>query len=140
MEGAVASNQRFVNPPSLSKPPGYSHVVEVAAPGRTIYVAGQLGFDTAGNLVGAPGDFGAQAEQAFANLKAALGAVGARIEHVVKTNYYLVDIEKNVAILREVRDRHINTAAPPASTAVGVTALARPGALFELEAVAVVPA
>ncbi|MGD9920735.1 MAG: RidA family protein, partial [Pseudorhodoplanes sp.] len=68
---------RFLNPSTLSKPPGYSHVVEVRAPGRIVYIAGQLGLDVDGNIVGAPGDFRAQATQAFENLKLALAAVGA---------------------------------------------------------------
>ena len=134
----MASNPRFINPPTIAKPPGYTHVVEVTGPGRTIYIAGQLGFDASGKLAGA--DFRAQAEQAFVNLKSALAAVGAGVEHVVKINNYLVDIGTNIATYRELRDRHLNMAAPPASTAVGVPALAREGALFEIEAIAVLPA
>jgi enamine deaminase RidA (YjgF/YER057c/UK114 family) len=56
----VAHHIRFINPKSISKPPGYTHVVEVMGPGRTIYIAGQLGLDPNGKLVGA-GDFRAQA-------------------------------------------------------------------------------
>jgi enamine deaminase RidA (YjgF/YER057c/UK114 family) len=135
----VTTEPRFLNPASLSKPPGYSHVVEITAPARIVYLAGQLGFDASGTLVG-PGDFRAQAEQTFENVKAALAAVGAKVEHVVKINSYIVDIEKHVLIFREVRNRHLNMAAPPASTAVGVPALARPGALVEVEAIAMLPA
>jgi enamine deaminase RidA (YjgF/YER057c/UK114 family) len=135
----VTTEPRFLNPASLSKPPGYSHVVEITAPARIVYLAGQLGFDASGTLVG-PGDFRAQAEQTFENVTAALAAVGAKVEHVVKINSYIVDIEKHVLIFREVRNRHLNMAAPPASTAVGVPALARPGALVEVEAIAMLPA
>jgi enamine deaminase RidA (YjgF/YER057c/UK114 family) len=74
-EPIVAPNIRFTNPKSISKPPGYTHVVEVTAPGRTVYIAGQLGLDLNGKLVGA-GDFRAQATQAFENLKAAVAEVG----------------------------------------------------------------
>lgn len=131
---------RFLNPATLSKPPGYTHVVEIAGPGRIVYLAGQLGVDIEGKVVGGPGDFRAQAEQTFENIKAALAAVGAGVEHVVKINNYIVDIDKHIPIFREVRDRHMNMAAPPASTAVGVPALARPGALIEVEAIAMLPA
>lgn len=131
------SNLRFSNPQGLSKPPGYTHVVEASGPGRTIYVAGQLGLNVEGKLTG---DFRAQAEQAFQNLKIALAAAGAGFEHVVKINNYLVDIGANIAAFREARDRFVNTAAPPASTAVGVPGLAIVGALFEIEAIAVLPA
>ncbi len=136
----MTSKPRFLNPDTLSKPPGYTHVVEIAGPGRIVYLAGQLGVDIEGKVVGAPGDFRAQAEQTFENIKAALAAVGAGVEHIVKINTYMVDIEKHVPIFREVRNRHLNMAAPPASTAVGVPALARPGALVEVEAIAMLPA
>ena len=117
------AKHKFLNPDTIAKPVGYTHVVEPAAPGRIIFISGQLGRDLDGKVVGAPGDFRAQAEQAFVNLKNALAAVGAGFEHVVKLNNYFVD-----------------TAAPPASTAVAIVALARPGALIEVEAIAVVPA
>ena len=136
----MATEPRFLNPATLSQPPGYSHVVEITGPGRIVYLAGQLGVDVEGKVVGAPGDFRAQAEQTFENVKAALAAVGAGVEHIVKINTYMVDIEKHVLIFREVRNRHLNMAAPPASTAVGVPALARPGALIEIEAIAMLPA
>jgi enamine deaminase RidA (YjgF/YER057c/UK114 family) len=131
-------NIRFLNPETLSKPPGYSHVVEVTGPGRIVYIAGQLGLDRDGKCVGAPGDFRAQAVQAFENLKSALAAVGAGFEHVVKINNYLIDIG-HLGIFREVRDRYVNTANPPASTTVQISKFAREGALFEIEAVAVLP-
>lgn len=126
---------RFINPATISKPPGYTHVVEITGPGKTIYIAGQLGIDPAGNM--AP-DFRGQTVQAFENLKNALAAVGADVANIVKINNYIVDIPANIAAYREIRDRYLNMAAPPASTAVGVPALARPGALFEIEAIAVV--
>jgi enamine deaminase RidA (YjgF/YER057c/UK114 family) len=135
----VARNIRFVNPKSISKPPGYTHVVEVTAPGRTVYIAGQLGLDANGKLVGA-GDFRAQATQAFENLKAAVAEVGAEMASIVKINNYIVDIGANIGAFRELRDRYFNMAAPPASTAVGVPMLAVPGALFEIEAIVALPA
>ena len=127
----MASNIRFQNPAAIPKPGGYTHVVEITAPGRIVYIAGQLGFGHDGKA----GDFRAQAVQAFENLKAALASVGATFDQVVKLNNYLVDIKKNLPIYREVRDKFVNTSQPPASTTVGVPALARPDALFEAEAV-----
>ena len=132
----MASNNRFLNPDTLYKPPGYSHVVE--ATGRTIYIAGQLGLDKAGNLVGAPGDFRAQAVQTFENLKAALAAVGGDFSHVVKVTNLLADV-KYLPVFREVRNQYLNNAAPPASTTVAISQFAREGALLEVEAVAVLP-
>ncbi len=134
----MASNPRFLNPGTLYKPPGYSHVVDIVGPGRVIYIAGQLGLDSDGKLVGAAGDFRAQATQAFANLKLALNAVGAGFEHVVKINNYLTDMS-HLPIFRELRDAHFNMAAPPASTTVAISKLAVPGAVFEIEAIAMLP-
>jgi enamine deaminase RidA (YjgF/YER057c/UK114 family) len=133
------AKHKFLNPDTIAKPVGYTHVVEPSGPGRIIFISGQLGLDLDGKVVGGPGDFRAQAEQAFVNLRNALAAVGAGFEHVVKLNNYFVDIT-HIAQFREVRDRFINTAAPPASTAVAISALARPGALIEVEAIAVIPA
>ena len=134
----MAEFLRFMNPPTMEKPPGYSHVVEIKGDARIVFFAGQLGVDTRGAFVGAPGDFKAQTEQAFANLKAALEAVGANFGHLVKINNYLVDIERNMLAFRQVRDRYL-VQPPPASTTIGVPALARPGGLFEIEAVAALP-
>jgi enamine deaminase RidA (YjgF/YER057c/UK114 family) len=132
----VSAKVRFLNPSTLSKPPGYSHVVEMTGPGRTVWIAGQLGVDTSGQVVSS--DFRAQAVQTFENLKAALASVGAGFEHVVKVNNYLLDIA-HLPVFREVRDKYLNTAAPPASTTIAIAAFARPGALLEVEVVAVLP-
>jgi len=134
----VAAKIRFINPEALTKPPSYTQVVEVSGPGRTVYIAGQLGTDRDGNVVGAPGDFRAQAVQVFDNLKTALATVGAGFADVVKLNSYLADIA-HLPILREVRSRYLNAAALPASTTLAVSKFARPAALLEVEAVAVLP-
>jgi enamine deaminase RidA (YjgF/YER057c/UK114 family) len=135
----VAANVRFSNPKTMAKPPGYTYVVEATGPNRLIFIAGQLGIDMNNQLVGASGDFRAQAFRAFENLKFALAGAGATFKDVVKINNYLVDMS-HMGIFREVRDEFVNTAAPPASTTVAISQLARPGALFEVEAIAVLPA
>jgi enamine deaminase RidA (YjgF/YER057c/UK114 family) len=128
----MPSNMRFMNPAAIAKPGGYTHVVEVTGPGRIVYIAGQLGLKQNGDIAG---DFRAQCVQAFENLKAALAAVGATFDDVVKLNNYLIDIPKNLGAYREVRDKYVNTSQPPASTTIGIPALARPDALYEVEAV-----
>jgi enamine deaminase RidA (YjgF/YER057c/UK114 family) len=117
---------------------GYSHVVETRSPCRTIYIAGQLGRTADGKMAGAPGDFRAQAVQAFENLKHALAAAGAGFEHVVKVTNYLVDMA-HIHTYFEVRDHYVDTKAPPASTTIQISKLAHDGALYEVEAIAVVP-
>jgi 2-iminobutanoate/2-iminopropanoate deaminase len=130
------SKTRFINPDALGKPPGYTHVVEATAPARIVYIAGQLGGDRDGHM---SADFRAQAVQTFENLKDALAAVGGTFAHVVKFNNYLVDV-KDLPVFREVRDRYLPAQDRPASTTLAISALARDGALLEVEAVAVLPA
>jgi enamine deaminase RidA (YjgF/YER057c/UK114 family) len=127
---------KFLNPAAIAKPVGYTHVVE-PAPGRIVFISGQLGLDIENKIVSS--DFRAQAERTFVNLKNALAAVGADFSHVVKLNNYFTDIA-HIGVFREVRDRFVDPAAPPASTAVAISALARSGALIEVEAIAVIPA
>jgi enamine deaminase RidA (YjgF/YER057c/UK114 family) len=131
-------NNRFVNPSDIAPPRGYTHAVETTGPARTIYISGQLGMTPDGKFAGGPGDFRAQATQAFENLKGALAAVGADFSHVVKITNYFTDMA-HLPIFFEVRDSFVNTKSPPASTAVQIVKLARPDAVFEIEAVAVVP-
>jgi enamine deaminase RidA (YjgF/YER057c/UK114 family) len=135
----MAANTRFINPDALNKPPAYTQVVEVTAPGRLVYVSGQLASDRNGNVVGDVGDFRAQATKVFDNLTAALAAVGATFKDVVKVNSYLSDID-DMPILREVRAGYVNPGALPASTTLAVSGFARPSALLEVEVVAVLPA
>lgn len=129
-------SNRFSNPKTMPAPRGYTQVVETVGPGRTVYLSGQLGMTPGGAF--APGDFRAQATQCFENLKAGLASVGGGFEHVVKITNFFVDMTHLPAFF-EVRDKFVNTKAPPASTAIQVGRLAREGALFEVEAVAVIP-
>jgi len=131
---ALAQVKR-TNPPPLSKPTGYTHVVEVTGPAKTVYVAGQIAFDKDGRIVGA-GDMKAQAEQVFKNLQTALDAAGAKFSDVVKMNTYITDMGK-APVVREVRARYFGETTP-ASTLVQVAALARPELMLEIEVIAVV--
>lgn len=127
---------RFQNPSGIAPPPGngYTHVVEATGAGRTIYVAGQLGLRPSGEVAG---DMRAQTVQAFENLKMALAAAGANLSHVVKTTNFLTDIA-DLPVFREVRDQYLGDP-KPASTTLSISALAKPGALIEIEAIAFVP-
>jgi enamine deaminase RidA (YjgF/YER057c/UK114 family) len=130
---AQTGTSTHLNPPGLAKPTGYTHVV-VAPDRRTVYIAGQVAYDSTGKVVGAA-DFRAQAEQVFANLRRALGSVGASFGDLVKTTTLITD-RKNLPILREVRNRYLDPEHPPASTLI-VAGLVRPELLLEIEAVAV---
>ena len=115
--------------------PAYSHVVVVKGPGTTIYIAGQLARDADGNIVG-PGDMRAQMEQTFKNLDACLKAAGASWADVVKTNTYVTDYAA-FAQCSDVRMRYFGVASPT-STTIQISGLAQPGAMIEIEMIAVV--
>ncbi len=136
---AGAQTAHFSNPPSIAKPFGYSHVAVVPGGQKMIFVAGQLGFLPDGKMAGEAGDFKAQAQQAFKNVDAALKAAGAKWENVVKINMYVTDVKSQMPLLRQVRDGFVNTSAPPTSTTVEIPRLVIDGALFEIDAVAVLP-
>ena len=132
---ATPSIVRF-NPPELGTPPGYSQVVEVNA-GRIIFVSGQTALDRDGNVVGKH-DFGAQAEQVFANLATALHARGCSAANLVKLTVFLTDIG-NLGSYREARNRFFATVTPqaaPAVTLVEVSKLYGPDFMIEIEAIA----
>ena len=137
VQAQTPSMLRFFNPPGMSSPPTYSHVVEVNGPHRTVYLAGQTGADASGKV--APG-FRAQAVQVMENIKTALASVGGGFEHVVKLTSYLTNIEANAAEFREVRASYFpNKAALPASTLLQISRLANPAYLLEVEAIAILP-
>jgi len=104
-----------------------------------VKLGGEVGLDKQGKIVGKD-DFRAQAAQAFANLRAALAAVGAKPENLVKLNYYVVGLNhEKLLALRELRNSFVNKENPPASTLIGVAALFSEEAQIEIEAVAVIP-
>ena len=132
----MPDNVRHINPPEISKPTGYTHVVEVTG-GKLVFIAGQVAFDKESHFVG-PGDLKAQTTQVFENIKAALASVGADFSHVIKMNYYVRDATERLTV-REVRASYLPAENPPASTFVEITSLVLPELLIEVEAVAVVP-
>jgi enamine deaminase RidA (YjgF/YER057c/UK114 family) len=128
---------QFLNPPALCKTYGWTHVV-ASTGGKTIHISGQTAFDASGQVVG-KGDLKRQTEQTFENLRLALAAAGATWNDVVVTRLYIVNFKPDqLPIIREVRSRFVSPEHPPASTLVGVTALAHPDWLIEIEATAVV--
>ena len=129
------TNVRYVNPPTLSVPTGYSHVVEVQS-GRTIYIAGQVAVDKSGNVVG-KNDFVAQATQVFENLKLALAAAGATFDNLVKVTTFVTNMS-HLQTLRTLRGKYYGKNAP-ASTLVEIGKLVHEDLMIEIEAIAVVP-
>lgn len=122
--------KQIINPPELAPPRGYAHAVKT---GNTIYVAGQVAWAADGKIVG-EGDVAAQAEFIYQNIGVILRAAGADYTDVVKMNSYVVDAA-DIVKLREIRRKYFGGHVA-ASTAVGVTGLAAPGLLLEVEVIA----
>jgi enamine deaminase RidA (YjgF/YER057c/UK114 family) len=131
---AMAQKIERINPPGLSAPTTYSHIVKV---GDILYIAGQVGADAQGKVAG-PG-MAEQVEQVLKNLQIALKSQGADFSHVVKINIYTTDVDAfRAADAAAVRARYFGVNRP-ASTLVGVTRLASPEYKVEIEATAHLP-
>ena len=125
--------KRQINPWTWQDALGFSQAWRVDGAGSFVFVAGQGPISADGELVGS-GDFEAQVRQTFENLRTVLEQAGASLESVVKLTVFLTDI----GTLREfgrVRNEFL-PGPPPASSALQVTALAVPGMLVEVEAIA----
>ena len=129
---------KLFTPPTLPTRGGYSQVCEVTR-GKLILIAGQVPHDAHDKMVG-EGDFDAQVEQVFRNLDVALKAAGGSMQDLVKiVNYCVASVTPEQRInYRAIRDRYVNTAAPPVSTFIYVVRLAQPNWLFEMDAMAVI--
>ncbi len=134
MVNLSAQGIQRINPPGLSKPATYSHIVRA---GKTLYIAGQLGSDEQGKVVG-PGMV-EQVEQALKNLQIALKSQGADFSHVTRITIYTTDVDAiRAPDAAAVRAKYFG-ANLPASTLVGVTRLASLEYTVEIEATAVLP-
>lgn len=132
------SGHELINPAGLAAPSGFSHAV-VAAPGRTIYLAGQIGIDDAGRVVG--DDFPTQFGVALENVVVALRAAGGEPDDIVSMTIYTTNLDGYRTALgetgvawREHMGRHF-----PAVAMIGVSELVEPAAVVEVVAIAVVP-
>ena len=126
-----------LQPPGWPRPRGYAN--GIAADGRLVFVAGQIGWDATGAFPAA--DLAGQVRQALRNVVAVLAEAGAGPEHVARMTWYVTDRDAYVAdpaalgeAYREVMGRHF-----PAMSVVQVAALVEPQAKVEIEATAVVP-
>ncbi|MDP4262821.1 MAG: RidA family protein [Bacteroidota bacterium] len=129
---------KYVNPASIARPKGYSATVQIDLGNcRMILISGQVPLDKQGDLVGKD-NFAQQAQQTFSNIKSIVEDAGGTMGNIVKINYYITDMSK-LQVLRDTRDKFINTQNPPASTLVQVSKLFRDDVMLEIEATAILP-
>lgn len=126
----------ILEPPGWPRPQGYAN--GVAATGRLVFVAGQIGWDREGRFP--PGGLVPQTRQALANCLAVLAAGGAGPEHVARMTWYVEDLDEYRAARREIGAvyRELMGAAYPAMSLVRA-GLLEPEARVEIECTAVVP-
>ena len=128
------SAREEIRVPELAEP--ISHYTDAVRAGDLLFVSGVVPVDPHGNLVGGD-DVVAQTRQVFSIIEKILAAAGATFADVVKVTVYLLDIDDRARI-NPVR-REVFGDARPASTLIGVSRLAVPGAKLEIEAVAQLP-
>jgi 2-iminobutanoate/2-iminopropanoate deaminase len=122
--------------PTVYSPIRYAQGIKTTG-GTIVWISGQVSQDKNGKMVH-KGDFAGQARQALSNLKAMVEAAGGTINDIIKVNTYLTDLRYREELAR-VRAEFFPEGKLPASTLVGVTALADPDMLVEIEAIAVLP-
>jgi enamine deaminase RidA (YjgF/YER057c/UK114 family) len=122
--------RRSTNPEELHPAPGFSHVTEALGT-RTVYVAGQVALDREFGLVGGD-DLYEQTRAAMRNVEIALAAVGAGWDDVVRRTIYTLRPTEYETITRAIEEVQ-GSAEHPAQTIIGVTGLAVPGLLIEIE-------
>ncbi len=139
IDSSVTGSVQHLNPEGLHRNPAFSQAVVVAGNARTVYVGGQDAVDAQGQIVG-KGDIGAQTAQILENLRIALAAGGAGLEHVIKWNVYVVQgqpLGPGFAAFQRAWGDRPN---PPVITMMFVAGLAHPDFLAEMDCIAVVPA
>ena len=129
-------SREVLQPPGWAQPRGYAN--GIAAEGRQVYVAGQIGWDADQRIVS--DDFAAQARQALANVAAVLACAGALPEQIVRMTWYVTSRDEYNAALAEIGAsyRELIGRNYPAMSVVVVAALLEPRAKVEIEATAVV--
>jgi enamine deaminase RidA (YjgF/YER057c/UK114 family) len=139
MTEAAAMNEahQFLHPSSWKKPKGFAN--GIAATGRTVFLAGQIGWNAEQRFEST--DFVAQARQALANIVELVGEAGGGPEHITRLTWYVIDKKEYLSCLaalgqayRAVMGKHF-----PTMTLVQVVALVEDQAKVEIEATAVVP-
>lgn len=125
-----------LNPDTLHQNPAFTQVVTVENPRKLIYVGGQNGVNTTGEVVGQ--DIASQSEQALKNVVAALDAAGATLADVVNMTIYVVQGQSLQAGFAGAQKVGNMNAYPPAISVIIVAGLANPQFLVEIEAVAAI--
>ena len=126
---------QYINPDGLSKNPAFSQIVTTHGSGKTIYIGGQDAVNAQGEVVG-KGNIAEQTEQVMKNIQTALSSCEATFDNLVKLTIYIVE-GQDIRLGFQASQKYLGGLKnPPAITGVFVSALARPGFLVEVDAIA----
>jgi enamine deaminase RidA (YjgF/YER057c/UK114 family) len=138
MSSVSSAEFEFLQPKGWASPQGYSN--GIVASGRQVFVAGQIGWDAGGHMVG--GDIAAQTEQALKNIVSVLAEAGGEPWHLTRLTWYVTDKATYVAHRREIGAAYRRVIGKhfPAMSLLVVAGLLENDAQVEIEATAVIPA
>jgi len=128
-------DMKAINPWTWQDPLHFSHAVDAGSTDRIVFCAGQTSVDPDGRALHA-GDMAAQLDRAFDNLETVLSRAGLTMANVVRLNYYVTDMEAFAAARATVEARLGSLAIKPSGTLLGISRLAQPDLLVEIEATA----
>jgi enamine deaminase RidA (YjgF/YER057c/UK114 family) len=132
----MSANRELINPSELHPAPGFSHIA-IPKGSRLVFLAGQVALGPDFSIIG-EGDLGQQTEAAMRNLGTALAAIGATFDDVVRRTIYTThptEFETITAAIEKVQ----GSSEHPAQTIAGVSGLALPGLMVEIEATVSLP-
>ncbi len=137
-QAPAGGSVQYINPDALPRNPAFTQVVVATGPVKTVYIGMQNSVDGSRNIVG-KGDVVAQTEQTLKNVQACLEAAGARPEHIVRWNIYVVQGQP-IQLAAQAGMRWWGSRPnPPANTVIIVSAFSPPDFLVGIDAIAVVP-
>lgn len=134
----MSTSHQAINPWTWQDQFGFSQAISATPPSRLVFCAGQASHAADGTVLHAA-DIGAQLTQSFNNLETVLQQAGTDLSHVVRLNYYTTDVDGLLGAWHLIADRLSEAGCRPTSTLLGVTRLAFPDMLIEIEATALVP-
>ena len=132
----IESKLKAHNPWTWQDPLHFAHGVEAPAGARTLFIAGQTSVDTDGRALH-PGDMSAQLSRAFDNLETVLASAGMTLANLVRLNYYVTDMDAFRGARAVVAARLGSLPVKPSGCLLGVSCLAHPDLMVEIEATAV---
>jgi enamine deaminase RidA (YjgF/YER057c/UK114 family) len=134
--GATTVQRRVINPWNWQDSQGWSWAIEVSGGKRALFCAGQVPVDGTGRVLHR-GNMRGQIAAVLDNLETVLAAAGYGLGDVVRLDYYATDVDRVMANWDVVKDRFASVGRQPGGVLLGVSRLASPELMIEIQATAV---